>query len=505
MKRYLYILLLSTSLAACTDELDQVNPNVITQESFWKTEKDVLSGLAATYKALRNIDNGYWGVRGVEMTNGRGDDFFIRNDVQSLYQLSTFTNNPTTGTPAGAYTGFYQGIFRANQVIENTPNAQISDELKRQLIGEAKFLRGLNYFLLAINFGAVPIITTVPQEREDYFVKQSPEAEVWAQAERDLQEAKATLPVTYPAEQVGRATQGAAIGFLGKAYVYQEKWAEAENEFKLLAQPNGEPQAPFNFNLLENYEHNFMKEYDNNVESLFEIQLQNVGGVQPWSGENANESLGVTTAQEFAPAEAAGWFEAFPTNKILNAFQQEKTVNNDFDPRMYASIVWDYPGAMYYNKPFSSFKLQFGLNAMIRKYQNWRNDNEGIWISEINEKALRYADILLLYAETLTNRGNVTAAYPLVNKIRNRADLADLPVGYSQEQMMAEIRHQRMIEFFREGQRFYDLKRWGLLEEEIANSDKEGRQFFNLAKHEYFPLPQNEINTNPNVEQNPNW
>jgi hypothetical protein len=62
-----------------------------------------------------------------------------------------------------------------------------------------------------------------------------------------------------------------------------------------------------------------------------------------------------------------------------------------------------------------------------------------------------------------------------------------------------------MIEFFREGQRFYDLKRWGLLEEEIANSDKEGRQFFNLAKHEYFPIPQNEINTNPNVEQNPNW
>ena len=190
---------------------------------------------------------------------------------------------------------------------------------------------------------------------------------------------------------------------------------------------------------------------------------------------------------------------------MFEAFQQEKTVSGDFDPRMYASIVWDYPEAMYYNIPFSDYTSVFGEKSRIRKYQNWWQDDEGIWISEINEKALRYADVLLMYAEAITMQGRAAEAYPLVNRIRNRADLADLPLGYSQDEMMAEIRHQRMVEFFREGLRFYDLKRWGLLEQEITNSDKTGREYFDPAKHDYFPIPQDEINTNPEIEQNPNW
>jgi hypothetical protein len=101
-------------------------------------------------------------------------------------------------------------------------------------------------------------------------------------------------------------------------------------------------------------------------------------------------------------------------------------------------------------------------------------------------------------------QGRVAEAYPLVNRIRQRANLTELPAGYNGDQMMEEIRHQRMIEFFREGLRFYDLKRWGLLEQKITNSDKEGRQFFE-PKFRYFPIPQNELNTNPNMEQNEAW
>ncbi len=505
MKNYIYILLVSLSFASCSDDLEQSNPNVITEDSFWETEDDILSGLAATYKVLRDVNNGYWGVRGVELTNGRGDDFYIRNDVRDLYQLSTFTNDPTTGVPANIFTGAYTGIFRANQIITNTPDANISEEEKNHLIAEAKFLRALNYFHLAINFGAVPIITTVPQSREEYFISQSPESEVWAQVESDLIDAVEGLPVSYTSEWVGRATEGAAIGYLGKAYLYQEKWSEAEDQFSKLSEPDGSPKAPYNYDLLENYEHNFMAEYDNNQESLFEIQNQDVGGSEPWAGENADESQGVTTAQEFAPTEVGGWFEAFPTNEMFEEFQEEKTVDGDFDPRMYASIVWDYPGATFYNLPYSEFETVFGKKSRIKKYQNWRQDNEGIWISEINEKALRFADILLMYAEALTMQGRVEEAYPLVNRIRNRADLSDLPSGLPQGEMMDEIVHQRMVEFFREGLRFYDLKRWGLLEEEISDGDKEGSQYFELNRHEYFPIPQNELNTNPNIEQNPNW
>lgn len=505
MKKFVYIYILFVLFSSCTDDLEQSNPNVITEDNFWETEDNVLSGLAAVYNVLRDVDNGYWGVRGVELANGRGDDFYIRNDVRALYQLSTFTNDATTGTPSSIFTGFYNGIFRANQIIENTPEiGSISEEKKKKLIAEASFLRALNYFHLTINFGSVPVITTVPEMREDYFVEKSSEAEVWSQVEKDLMVAKENLPESYPDEWVGRATRGAAIGYLGKAYLYQEKWSEAEAEFSILSEPDGSPKAPFNYDLLENYGDNFIAEMDNNKESLFEIQIQNVGGADPF-GENADESLGVSTGQEFAPPEVGGWFEAFPTNKIFNEFQEEKTINDDFDPRMYASLIWDYPGATFYNMPFSEFELQFGFNSLIKKYQNYIDDNEGIFISEINEKALRYADILLMYAEALTMQGKVSQAYPLVNRIRNRAELTELAQGLNESEMMAEIRHQRMIEFFREGYRFYDLKRWGLLEEEIEDSDKVGREFFNLSRHEYFPIPQDELNTNPNLEQNPGW
>lgn len=504
MKKYIYIVLFSSIFMACDSELDQMNPNVVTQENFWKTETDVLSGLAATYKVLRGVDDGYWGVRGVELTNGRGDDFFIRNDVKALYELSTFSNTPSTDTPSAIFTGCYRGIFRANQIIENMATVEISQAKKDAFIAEAKFLRGLNYFNLVINFGAVPIFTTVPQTRDDYFVAQSEETVVWAQVESDFKDAIASLPVTYPAEWVGRATKGSAVGYLGKAYLYQSKWADAESQFALLTTPTGMPKAPYNYDLLPDYKDNFLPGSDNNIESLFEIQNQNVGGVEPWAGENANESQGVTTAQEFAPTEVGGWFEAHPTEKIFNEFQEEKTVDGDFDPRMYASLAWDYSGSTFYNLPFSEFSSPFGYSSKIKKYQNYYDDNEGIWISEINEKALRFADVLLMYGEALTMQGRAAEAVPLVNRVRQRANLDPLTT-LGQTQMMEEIRHQRMIEFFREGLRFYDLKRWGLIKQEIEDSDKVGKEFLVLPKHEYFPIPQNERNTNPEIDQNPNW
>ncbi|WP_407430464.1 RagB/SusD family nutrient uptake outer membrane protein [Arcticibacter sp.] len=504
MKKIIYILVLFTVIS-CKKELTQVNPNNVTQVNFWKNEKDVLSGLAATYKVFKTPFRGYWGYKGVQLANGRGDDMYIRNDSKDMYQLTTFTNTPTTSIPSDMYAGCYTGIYRANQVIANVPNADISDDLKTTYIAEARFLRALNYFTLVINFGAVPLITTLPAERQDYFVKQSAEEDVWQQIINDLNEAKASLPISYPSQFIGRATKGAAVGYLAKAYVYQKKWTEAEAEFKLLVQPGGQAQAPYTYNLLSNFEDNFLKEKDNNVESLFEIQNQNVGGLDLSGTENANETQGTATAQAFAPTEVGGWFQAYPTNKMFDEFQKEKTVANDYDPRMYASIVWDYPNATFYNKPYSAFSVLFAKKSRIKKYQNWQMNNEEPKVSEINEKALRFADILLLYGETLTVMGRIEEAYPMINRIRDRAKLLPLTAGLKREGMLTEIRHQRMIEFVREGQRFYDLKRWNLLSEEISNSDKEGKEFFNLQKHAYFPIPQNEINTNPNIQQNPAW
>lgn len=508
MSRILFAIVITVALVGCSKKnLELTNPNRLTTETFWKTEADVQSAMAAAYGLLKNVDGGFWGVRGIELSNGRGDDFFIRNDVSYLYQLSTFTNTPDNAAATSVWNVCYRAIFRANQVMENIDKvASLSDNSKKAYIAEAKFLRGLNYFILAINFGDAPLHLTVPQQTADYFVPKSTEAEVWAQAIKDFTEAAADLPLSWPPDFTGRATKGSALGFLGKAYVYTKDWAKAETTLKQLTT------APFTYQLMADYNDNFVATKENNAESLFEIQLSDVGGTNPWAGENANESLGVTTAQEFAPAEVAGWFEVSPTDKLFNEFQIEKTVTNDFDPRMYATLIWDYPGATFYNKPFSSFALAFGFKSMFKKYQNYMQNNElsgssgaADYTSDNNERALRYADVLLLLAESLTMQSKVMDAYPYINQIRSRAKLAPLAAGFSPTQMMAEIRHQRMIEFAREGQRFYDLKRWGLLQQEIANSDKVGKQFFVPGKHDYFPIPQSELNANSEMEQNANW
>lgn len=502
MKKIYILAAIAFALTSCNEEvMELTNPNGITTDTYWKTEGDVKQALAATYGLLKNVDGGYWGVRGIELTNGRGDDFFIRNDVSYLYQLATYTNTADNAAATNIWNIAYRAIFRANQVIENVGNVPgLDDQQKAKYVAEAKFLRGLNYFNIVINFGDAPVITRVPVSKEDYYAPKSPAADVWAQAIQDFTDAAAELPVDWPSESVGRATKGSALGYLGKSYVYTNQWNNAQLTLQQLTA------APFHYDLTDNYGDNFSAATENNVESVFEIQLADVGGTNPWGGENATESLGVTTAQEFAPQEVSGWFEVSPTDKLFNAFQVERTVGGDFDPRMYATLSWNYPGSTFYNKPFSDFTLLFGYSSLYKKYQNYNQTNELVgtsgavnYTSSNNERALRYADVILMLAEALTKQGNTASAYQYVNQIRERANLAPLATGFTPDQMMTEIRHQRMLEFAREGLRFYDLRRWGLLETEVRNSDKQGRQNFNSGLHEFFPTPQAEVDSNPNI------
>ena len=508
MKKILIFTLAAFSLFSCKkDVLVKTNPNQITSDTYWKTESDVQAALAATYTLFRDVNSGYWGVRGIELSNGRGDDFFIRNDVADLYRLSTFTNTPDNGPVNDFWNGSYRAIFRANQIIENVGKVPgLSDAAKAAYVSEAKFLRGVNYFNLVINFGDVPMHLKVPVSKDDYFVAKSPEADVWKQVIQDFTDAAANLAASYPSNFVGRATKGAAIAYLGKAQLYTKDYTGAEATLKQLTT------APFSYSLMPNYQDNFLATTKNNAESVFEIQLADVGGTNPWAGENANEAIGVTTAQEFAPAEVAGWFEVSPTDKLFNEFQKEKTTSNDFDPRMYATLIWNYPGATFYNKPFTSFQLLFGYSSMFKKYQNFNQNGEitgasgaSDYTSSDNERALRYADVLLMIGEALTMQGKLAEGFTYVKQIRDRANLPAIATPASQDAMMAEIRHQRMIEFARENQRFYDLKRWGLLQQEITNSDKVGKEYFVPGKHDYYPIPQSEINSNSKMVQNPNW
>lgn len=498
MKREFIIFFLGLILLAGCTKLDQSNPNSITENTYWKSKNDVLQALAATYNFLQNLDQGgYYENNGWGLANDRGDDFTSNN---------AFTNLPSDGSASSVWDACYIGIFRANQIIEKIPLiSTISESDKKQLIAEAKFLRGLNYFHIVINFGAAPIRLTIPESQKDYDMAKSPMDSVYAQIVSDFKAAAADLPISYPPNWVGRATAGAALGYLGKAYLYQKDFAEAANVLEQLMNP------PFSYALMSNYADNFDLQHENNMESVFELQTQDVGGQETY-GRGAGENLGSRIPMTYMPLLVGGWSIQYTTNKILREFEKETTVNGSFDPRMTATLVWEGETGLFYQRPISDFfPNQYNTKCRLKKYLNWTQKGEDIGInggtrsSSINTRAMRFADVVLMHAEAVTMLGRPQDAYNDVNRIRERADLSDLPAGYNQDQMMAEIRHQRMIEFVFEGQRFYDLRRWGLLEQAISNSEKLGRQNFNVALHSYLPIPQKEMDNNPKMIQTPGW
>lgn len=498
----LYLIAGLVLVSSCETDLELNNPSKLTTDSFWKTEADLESGLATVYNTFVDNNNaGYWEIQSMQLKENRTENFVARNDVPDRYAVSFYKNDAGTGVPAGIYKALYIGIFRANQVINNAPQITNIDETKRkQLVAEAAFLRGLNYFNLVNEFGAVPIITELPKTQTDYFKSKSAVTEVWAQVIKDFQfAATSPLPENYPESLKGRVTKNAAIAFLGKTYLYMKDWVKAEEQLAKLVTN----EATNGYGLLSNYSELFDGVHENSKESVFEIQFSRVGGATIWGGNPSERTRATTMAQECAPGEVSGWNELWPTKVLLDAMTKEKTVSGAFDPRALATLAWNYPGCKYYNFDFAP---KFGADAIwIRKNQNWWNNDEGDWKSELNEYAMRYSDVLLMLAEAKTMQGKVAEAASLVKRIRDRAMLTDISMaGWTNIQMMKEIMNQRNIEFAREGLHFYDLRRWGTLEAVIKASPASRWALFN-PKFAYYPIPQSELNNNPNMTQNAPW
>jgi hypothetical protein len=503
--RYIYLISATLLFGACSESfLELDNPNKITTDNFWKTSDELESAVATIYNEMVEDYEGHYGTVNWELNEGRTENFIIRNDVRARYEISTYLNTASNGCATSLYKGGYVGIFRANQVIEYGAAMQIDSAVKTPLIAEARFLRGLNYFFLVNDFGSVPLITKVAQSSSDYFVAKSTEEEIWQQVFSDLEYAKKYLPEIWSSAKKGRATKGAAIAFLGRAYLYHGDNDKALAELKSVV----DNESTYGYGLQPNYAELFDGKHENGVEGVFEIQFSLLGGTSIWTSDPASKTRATFVAQECAPGEANGWFELYPSKILLDAFLKEPASDGGFDPRATTTLAWDYPGCVYYQRGFDT--TWTATDIWLRKNQNWWNANEGDWRSALNEYGMRYADVLLMLAETYTQsktQQNISEAAKLVHRIRERAKLtnklADMQ-AYTADQMMAEIRNQRNLEFAREGLHFYDLRRWGLLKSTITNAQKTGYQNYS-SKHDYYPIPESELNNNPKMVQNTPW
>lgn len=502
VKILVIVLVILGFLNSCdSDLLNQPNPNAQTTQTFWKTKEDAIKGTNAIYGALQ-LDGSYMRFANT-VPDLRGEDTIADSPWNVMTASGDFSLTATMLPVRLMWKVFYEGIFRANQALENIPDIEMDQNLKARLLGEAHFLRGLYYFQLLKLYHNIPLVLHTAQGPEDYDVPQADPDSVWAQIEKDFKAAAPALPKSYSGDNIGRATKGAAESYLGKAYLFNKQWQKAADQFKKVID-SGE------YGLVDNYRDNFTTKNENNKESIFEVQFSTSAGgnVIGWQAPPSS-AWGETQARSITYAPTGfGWADIEPSRTLYNEFKKEKTVNGKPDPRLRASLFYDYPGETVYGVPFDSAYTDT-TKIFWRKYESDTPGGSEIDAkSGINIRLMRYADVLLMYAEAENNMGNTPIAYRYVQKVRDRANLPDLSTtkpGLTKQQMQEQIAHERFLELNGEEHRFDDIVRWGWLQDpqKLNWLQQRDPEFNGYSKgREYLPIPQTELDTNPELHQN---
>lgn len=463
-KIYILPALISALLfTSCSDFLTEDVRGQENLDTYFQTEAEAESFVTGCYNAL--TFNGWWQVNTVwllsEMTS---DDGWMGNTTQqSDYTSLAFfqSNGQSNGLISNFWQYRYKGILRCNIVISKMAEAPIADEAKKaRLIAEAKFLRAFYYFELVKNFGGVPIVETFAMPDEIQGVTRNTEEEVYLFIEKDLEEAAAVLPQrsSQSDSEVGRATRGAALGFLGKVSVYQSKWAEAKETLKTLID-EGE------YALLDNFGDVWDVDHDNSVESLFEVQFT-YDGVYALGG-----SLPIVAGNR-SGGDQDGWAWGLPSANLENAYVEagdserlrwtiirhgatEIAGEPDFEEVI--ELQGDQNGDGSYAVDPSKHKSA----RLMRKYYIPLAKRPEVFNTDkvpLNHRLLRYADILLLYAEACNETNDDVAARAALNQVRRRVDLSDVTAGGNDLRRL--IRAERRLELAFEQNRLYDIRRW---------------------------------------------
>lgn len=501
MKNILLLAALSGSLAmtSCSGSFldEDMNPNVLKPSSFWKNEAHIMKGLTAAYGYLQPSGYAIPFERYIVIDNFRSDECTFRADVTRWIQIASFTNDATNSTSRTEWTNLYKGINYANQCIDNIPSVPETSssvaKTKKQAIAEARFLRAFYYYRLFINFGEnLPIYLhqlDMDAKDEELYPAQAKPGEVIALIENELKEVQADLPESYDADNAGRATRYAAAALLGKFYMFRNELGKAEAEFKKLIGK---------FELVDNYYDNFDGLHKNNSESVLEVQF------------TGDTSGGHTEFNRFTehlqPLNADGYEEAYPTEWLINTLKKDKTVNGKFSARTLGTLIFDDPDCRpYYYGAGESFKDYHSKDECFwHKYVHYDPSLSPVWYkSGFNVPLIRYADILLLYAECLNDHGETAEAIGFINQVRDRVNVPRLPLDMNKDAVLKHLQDvERPCELALEGSRWYDLIRWGIVGETLKDHKKPNFGSFVGTKHTLLPIPHEEFLMNPDWKQN---
>ena len=514
--KYCMAATLILSLASCKKytDLNIENPNRVDESNFWKTGDDALKGINAAYGNFYR--NGSPGSRWTPFYfDIRSDDGYSTspwNELRSIGALNitqySFEVNYDT------WWHHWRGVYRANQVLEKVPGIAMDETLKKQYLAEAKFLRAVYYYNLVTIWGNIPLI--LESSKPDDKPSQVPQEQIWAQIEKDLTEAAADLPASYTGNEIGRATKGAAFGLLGRAHLQQKEYQQTVDALQWIIAGPGQSL----YDLVPNFADNFKHTTENNKESVFEIQFK----MRPENGgdDGPTSNVGTSRAPFFAPPGNHGFNDANMHRWIVHEFLKETTATGARDPRLAVTALYDSTDergpafTIVYGFTFNekNFDANIRNRVWYRKYLDdyFRIKEFEVFNSPINFRVIRFADVLLMYAEALNGLNRTADAYTHVDRVRQRAGLQKLSVtmpGLSQAQFLQQLMHERITELTGESLRWNDLARWGYFDDaaklaELKARDPEFDNFI-VGRNKYMPIPQSEIDINPNLKQNPLW
>ncbi|MGN7889997.1 RagB/SusD family nutrient uptake outer membrane protein [Dyadobacter endophyticus] len=480
MKIYKVLPAMAILLYACESKLDLSPVTNLTNVTYYKTAEDAKAALGACYAVISNPDPNLditTSDDAVPFLTGAADRPLLwRYDITPSNSLIT------------AYAGAYSGINRSNIVIERLPGITMDEDLKKRYMAEAKFLRALHYFTLVQYYGEVPIVTKETASLEGLEIARSPVEQVYELIEADLKEADSILPKTYPAGESGRATQGAAKGILARVYLYRAGAKKASPFWAMAAAKAKEVIDLDIYDLYAEFADAFALTARGGKENIFEVQY-----LTDVRGHGLGRGFGVRSAQIY-PGGGAGI--ARPTESLYNSYTSN-------DKRKAVTFITSF----VYNNVTTTLSISdpdFTKAVSFQKFWDKTaktNGGEGT-----SRPVLRYADVLLMHAEALneSNDGPNAEAYAALNKVRTRAGLTPLS-ALTYQAFKEAVWLERRLELTFENSRRYDLVRTGRLIEAVKAENSFNRNALILPHHVLLPIPQNDMDVNPKLVQNPGY
>lgn len=459
-------IVISTNFSCSKDFVDLTPQGLIPVDGYYHDELSFKNALTGMYNSLRTIYNNNWAYSELPSDN----TMTFPSSEAFWGEMDKYTWTPTSSRIQEAWSRHYSTIALCNIILDRITPVSMPQANKDRYIAEAKFVRALMYFNLVRMFGDVPLVLNeITTEAQAYSYDRESIANVYVQIEKDLTESAATLPVSYTAADVGRPTKTAANGLLGKVYMFQRKFPEAES---ILAQVVAVAPSP-----LIAYDKIFGLGNDNNGDIIFSIQYISGG-----FGE------GNIFAREFVP-QPSGTTIIGVSGSSYNVGGAD--LNDAFEPgdtRKAISVGLFTDGALayYYTRKFLYPTVPAG------------NEGDNDW------PVLRFGDVILLYAEALNENHKTDDALIQLNRIRTRAGLP-AKSGLSEQDTRTAIYNERRVELCFESERWFDLVRWDIFipTMEAFKTKYNVTGMGNIEERlKVFPIPSRERALNPNLSQN---